>query len=244
MDISRAKEKIDELNTEFFTKKCVNMHLSIEIGQTEGGSYYSSCFKNKDMPILCLYFNSRCISSIILSKQSDCYPENEMELTDYEDTMQLLSMTGTAYEGNKYNKLLRAVAIIIGNLIIVDGRPIKQYLSFAKNAISAWLLSQYYDVEYSDNSAFYYYMKEYSELDLKQLFNNFLNEQDKTDGTTPIVITLKLDENNRAKAYAMFHSLLETIQCQTGGKGKMKMTKKGKKGKKWKQTRKGRKSRK
>ena len=242
MDISRAKEKIDELNTELFTKKCTNMHLSIELGQTEDGFYYTSCDNIKNMPTLCLYFNSKCISSIILSKQSECYPVNELELADYEDTMQLLSKTGSAYEGHKYNKLLRAVAIIIGNLIIINDRPIKQYLSFAVNATSAWLLSQYYDVEYSDNSAFYYYKEEHPELDIRYMFNKFLDEQDKTHGITPIVIILKLDETNRAKAYAMFHSLLETLHCQSGGnRKKTKKVKKGRKGKKSRKSRKGRK---
>ena len=213
MDIHHAIIKLNELN-ELLKSKCPTLELDLQLGKKENGHYYKDFEGIHKIPILCLNNGTECVSSIMLSHDATGYWTNEGEIV-----FQLLSFTKKQEEGKKYNKLLRSVAIQIGNLITINGMPIKYYLSYAQNPISAHLLTDYYSTEFPENSNFYEYkhQEENIKKPLRELFNEYIaNESHNPEGErTPIIILLELKEENIRKSKNMFDGLINTL-CVKG----------------------------
>jgi hypothetical protein len=215
MDIHQAIIKLNELNVSL-KSECPSLELSLQLGKKENGYYYTNFEGIDQTPILCLNKGTECISSIILFNDTSGYWTQPDEVV-----FQVLSFTKKSEEGKKYNKLLRSVAIYIGDLITVNGIPIKYYLSYAENPISAHLLTDYYSTEFPENSDFYEYKnkEENKEKPLRELFNNYIANEARNpeEERNTIVILLKLNKENITKSKTMFDNLINMI-CAKGGK--------------------------
>jgi hypothetical protein len=215
MNINQAIIKLNELNA-LLKRECPTLELSLQLGKKENGHYYTNFEGINNTPILCLNNETECISSIILFHDTTSYWTQPDEVV-----FQLLSFTKKQEEGKKYNKLLRSVAIYIGNFITINGVPIKYYLSYAENPISAHLLTDYYSTEFPRNSNFYEYKNEEENKlkPLRQLFNDYATKEalNPEEERNTIVILLKLNEENITKSKTMFDALINMI-CVKGGK--------------------------
>ena len=202
MDIHQAIIKLNELN-ELLKSKCPTLELDLQLGKKENGHYYTDFEGIHKIPILCLNNGTECVSSIILSPDATGYWTNDGEIV-----FQLLSFTKKQEEGKKYNKLLRSVAIQIGNLININDIPIKYYLSYAQNPVSAHLLTEYYSTEFPENSNFYEYKnkEENKNKTLRELFNEYITNEARNDEgqRTPIIILLELNKENLEKSKTIF----------------------------------------
>jgi len=96
-------------------------------------SLYNEDFVNETDVLLCLNYKnngiSSCISSLTISQTTG-------------DGIEIASRTNERYQGRQFNKLLRAVIIIIGSSIKYanDNAPIQFIVSIAENPISAYLM--------------------------------------------------------------------------------------------------------
>jgi len=127
-----VKAKIDDLN-KIFKKKCPNLELQFDHYYNLKGKI--TAYEENDYLIICLYYKKICISSIIL--------ETDKTNIDIDNNIvSISSQTDEKFQGNKFNKLLRCVAIIISSILIcndTDG-PFTTLRSNPINPISAWLL--------------------------------------------------------------------------------------------------------
>ena len=120
IDISATEPKIKELNA-LLKEKCDNLSLSLDYMYNMNGNV-SSYSSNIGYLLLCLNHPiTGCISSI--------------EVIIDGTNLIINSKTKEEFEGKKYNKLLRAVIIIIAPLLNCTN-----LLSTAINPISTWLL--------------------------------------------------------------------------------------------------------
>ena len=190
-----AQTKITELNGHL-QKKCPNLHLQLDFVKNLSGpiTRYSHVVgpttraRGKRL-ILCLYKNSTCISSI------------EMNVF-FGDEITINSRTDKEEEGKKYNKMLRAVVMLVGGLI----PGINQLHSVAENPISAWLLIHNFQVEYATigNQDFFDYLKT-GNMDVKHLSKEqiFAFYADKTQHNL-ISIKIPFNTHNTASAMKLF----------------------------------------
>ena len=159
-----AQTKITELNGHL-QKKCPNLRLRLDFVKNLSGTVtrYSRVVgpttrtRGKRL-ILCLYKDdSKCISSI----EMNVFFGNEFTIN---------SRTDKEEEGKKYNKMLRAVVMLVGGLI----PGINHLHSVAENPISAWLLIHNFQVEYDTigNDDFFNYLRN-GNMDI----NNLSREQ-------------------------------------------------------------------
>jgi hypothetical protein len=133
-----AKRELAKLNN-LLQEKCEDLSLTIdyysdmiEKGITNISVYNKEHSKKYDTALLCLNYNNSCISSLVIELNPDFGDDDEIEIA---------SKTNSKYEGRKFNKLLRAVIIIIGGFIkSSSGTPIDHIFSRAENPISAYLM--------------------------------------------------------------------------------------------------------
>ena len=132
--------KLDELNQKI-QLKCPELSLVLgKPNELKGEiTVYDDIELNDKYLILCLYHNQNCISSIemVLDLQKECVI-----------CVSINSRTKEEYSGRKYNKLLRAVVIILlENETNTQEFLIRVVRSTAENPISALLLIRDYDTE-------------------------------------------------------------------------------------------------
>ena len=184
INLARAQDKIMELN-HLLQLKCNNLlSLKLDFFYNMTGEVSNFDTAPSDI-ILCLYYADNCIASISLKFK--------------EDTLTLYSKTHERFEGNKFNKLLRAIVIMFGGLITYDSQPFKTIKSYAINPISAWLLISNYKVTFDED--FMSYMQDQS-IDM-EMIKSYMKDDNN------ITIYVDLDEN-QAKAEKIFSELLST----------------------------------
>jgi hypothetical protein len=138
--------------------------------------------------VICLYDDSdRCISNIMLS-----YKMNKDK-----GIITIESMTDVEYEGRKYNKLLRAIAIKICSILRCNNKTIDYIYSYAVSPISSWLLIDNFIVEIDDTD-----------------FNNIKtkgknNTMKLIEKKSPIRILVPINKENVATADRLIDDLLE-----------------------------------
>lgn len=152
LNIIEAKSKLEELNN-LLQEKCKDLSLTLDYynDMEKYGITDISAFNNKEdkdkeededkdnnflkdqnSAILCLNYQNSCISSLVLGMNTEMGDDDEIEIA---------SKTNSNYEGRKFNKLLRAVIIIIGGSIkSPSGTPIEFIFSKAENPVSAFLM--------------------------------------------------------------------------------------------------------
>ena len=130
--------------------------------------------------LLCIFRNNICVSSMIIDY--------------YGGAIEIFSRTKRGHNGNKLNKLLRAVIVIIGKTIHPDAVYIR---SEAANLISAYLMVKYFNaedaggkVEFSTYEEFRKYAEKHGNLTVtvdlndanienaKTVFDKLLNDDD------------------------------------------------------------------
>lgn len=137
-DLSKANIKIEEINA-VLHKTCPN--LSLHLDYVYNMDFPNSTVRSYSMspslvdPLLCLYNEDGCISSISLNMSMYNRKENKY------DTIYIASKTDAMYENKKYNKLLRGVTILISNLISKD---ISRIFSETVNPVSTYMLMKYF----------------------------------------------------------------------------------------------------
>ena len=136
---TEAHKKIEELNRDL---KNIRLHLDYLYNYKGDITIYSS--KNINNLILCLYKENKCVSSI--------------EIIVRHKYISINTRTCKECQSKKYNKLLRAVIIIIAKLL----NPKNKYIeSDAINPISAYLSLHHFNgiLPIDENETFFEYLK-------------------------------------------------------------------------------------
>lgn len=133
------------------------------------------------------------------------------------------SQTSEDYQGNKFNKLLRFVAVIICSILKCndDNTPIKKLLSVIANPISAWLLINNFDVEINcDNSSDFniQFEKLKSDPENLKLTNSEIKKKIVCEPRNIQQVIVPLSDKNVEKATTLFNELtsdneLQSIKC-------------------------------
>lgn len=207
---------IDELNI-MIKKKCPELSLKLDFQYKLPGDIIISNSALETL-LLCLYYKGNCISSIAIT-----YKETNI--------LEIDSFTHEQMEGNKYNKILRCVIIIVASKLTCQNNKINEIISNAVNPISAWLLISNFitQIEY-DNELFLFIndMKQTNIFELydnpnkkreefKKLLFNLYQKVTRESGELLLPIRLQIYDNNVKIAYNLFHQLLEdginSIKC-------------------------------
>jgi hypothetical protein len=202
IELLKAQEKLEELNREL-RKKCPELFLKIapyyeflqpmyrygyHIDVTVSGRQYETL-------ILALCNEKECISTI------------EILINSSSGEISINSKTDPNHEGNKYNKLLRCVLIIVA--LEIKGFDSLQSASF--NPISAWLLQKYSNASIKPGDKFEEYLKNenVSLADIDQsIIKDYYNDNKKIDLIIPI------NEKNAVKSHTEFQKIIASeIRC-------------------------------
>ena len=194
VNLSGISREIERLNIELH-KKCKNLNLKLDNYYNLDGeiTLYNEIYK--DNLVLCLYYNENCISSIIL-KYKD------------ENTIEIDSITDDAYQGNKYNTLLRAIVIMLLSHIKCNSKQITKLYSTAANPISAWLLISNFDTTYSSKQIIIDdCVTQYTKEKLKDYIFSVYKQL--PEGRVEIMIEVELSSSNLKKATDLFIKLTD-----------------------------------
>ena len=151
--------------------------------------------------LLCAFRNNICVSSMIIDY--------------YDGAIEIFSRTKRGHGGDKLNKLLRAIVIIIGKNIHADAAYIR---SEAANPISAYLMVKYFNaedaggkVEFSTYDEFRKHAEKHGNLmvtvdlneanieNAKKVFNKIVNDDNE----------LKCTKKIRVKQDRMTHKIMQ-----------------------------------
>jgi hypothetical protein len=140
--------------------------------------------------LLCAFNNDICVSSIIIDY--------------YEGFITIFSRTKPQYEGNKLNKLLTSVLIIMTRTIHADANYI---LSEAINPARAYVLMKYFNAKGRDDGIQFSTYKEFSKYIEKH---------------GALEVTIELNDANIENARRVFDKTINELTCveKKGGKRK------------------------
>ena len=169
---------VEELNQKI-QNKCNQLKLDVK----------QQMIDNISSLLVCLYYEDICISQITL---------NFLRSINY---MEISSKTLDEYTLRKYNKLLRAIIILLSNHIKIGDRPLEYIKSDVVNYISAWTLNKEYQITYND--------KKYDEL-FKQNDDKSLFKELYDNITDELIITINI-KNNLIKAKETINKLVSTL---------------------------------
>jgi hypothetical protein len=194
MDLTNAKTKIDELNA-VLKQVCPAFYLNIDyitaFPENSDASLYYDIYVNAYICpkiILCLFTGrtkKKCVSSITFNRISD-------------DEMSISSRTDVSYEGRKFNILLRAVAIIVSQLIMQTTQIVT---SNAENVISAFIMIKWFNAV-SDRVAI---------LPSDQLYDTLASY---FTTNARLETHVHLNEDNTANATRVFHETIKRMNCK------------------------------
>jgi len=233
INIDDANLKLNQLN-QYLQTKCPSLELKLNYLIDLPGTGIVSTFYIANLLTLCLYNQGNCISSI-MCKLTYFYEDFEI-IDEHEkpnpNAFEISSETNPSMERRKFNKLLRAVLIIISSDIKVSKNiqmsysptrslpkqefPIKYILSQAINPISAWLSINYYNAEILERGFIEYIQDREREKNEKiNITYNLIKDymKDKHDVNTKI----DLNSENINKAISEFQSIIlkqDGINCQ------------------------------
>jgi hypothetical protein len=141
-----------------------------------------------NMLILCLFKDNNCISSL------------EIELN--EDYVSFNSKTDDPYEGRKFNKLLRAVIIIIAKAI--DPELLRVH-SYAVSSTSAYLMLRYFNAVHIPESREQIFNKNTSFKTIETAMDNNTHDTISTE--------VELNDKNIQNAISVFNLTTFQINC-------------------------------
>jgi hypothetical protein len=195
IDLTNAQLQLQMLNN-LLQRKC-KLELKLDYFFNLPGKI-SRYGDNITYLLLCLYNESECISSL--------------ELIIKNTTITINSKTNQHYEGRKYNKLLRSVAIIISRHL---SSKLTQMESYAINPTSAWLMIKYLNSRIGEiNESFYAFLKVddpdvIAEDRTKKIIFDFY----KTVKDAELLLIVDLNDFNVENAEMVFNQVLTDIVC-------------------------------
>lgn len=199
-NLDMVKAKIEDLN-KIFKKKYPNLELQIDNYFNLKGKISAYEEEPFDGLIICLYYKGNCISSV------------EFEIVG-NDIVTINSRTDKKFQGNKFNKLLRCIAVIISSILICNDTdaPFTTLRSISVNPISAWLLISNFKtiVRKNDRSIDDNYEREFMKLkaEYPDLSENEIKKKLVFENKYKIYITdVPLDAENVEKAERIFNEL-------------------------------------
>jgi len=134
IDISDAKKMLFALET-IMKRKCPNLGLKFDYMYNMTGDITSYEDEEYNLPILCLYKNGNCVSSVQLKDRSDNHIKK----------MEILFATAPKYQKNKYIRFLISIIIMIGSSIKIDSEDVNILEAYAIVPTSAYLLLKYFN---------------------------------------------------------------------------------------------------
>jgi hypothetical protein len=201
IDLSKAQEKLEELNREL-RKKCPELFLKIApfyeyLQPIHRYGYYGDAAvsgRHYETIILALCNEKECISTIeIIIKSS-----GEISIN---------SKTDPNHEGNKYNKLLRCALIIVA----LEIKGFNSLESSSLNPISAWLLQKYSNASIKSGDKFEEYLKK-EKRSLENIDQKFIKDYYKDNKRIDLIIPI--DEDNALKSQIEFQKIIANeIRC-------------------------------
>lgn len=201
IDLRLAKEAVNNINKhleEFNKKTGCNYKLDINyFNQMDENAKITAHHELHDKTLLlCAFNNDVCVSSIIIDY--------------YAGFITIFSHTKKEREGNKLNKLLRAVIIIIARTIYSDAEYI---LSDSVNPTSAYLMMKYFNAKGHDDMMKFSTYKE---------FGDYIEKH------RALEVTIELNEANIKNAKTVFDETINELTCveKKGGRKRSKKNKK------------------
>jgi len=197
-NLKNVEKELVILNKQIYNK-CKYLKISFDIIEKTYSKKFKTYIIIDNEYKLSLYYKNKLISTILL-------------LYHTYDALEIRSNTVEKYEGNKFNKLLRMIIILLSSLIICKKFDIIELYSQAVNPISAWLLINNFNTVYSANSKKY---EAFSNTNKHLKLKEFIWKAYKNGFNFDIYI--KLDKNNIKIAKKLLKVLLsnkiESINC-------------------------------
>lgn len=190
INLDSTRNLLYTLNNEL---NCKYYRLSLDyVFEMENNTEINSAGYNSTTLLLCMFKQNICISSIIIN-----YNEDNKEIIIY-------SKTKKEHEGNKINKLLRSIIVLISKELFPD---VKSILSSSINPISSYLMINYLNAKaYDEND---------NELDISS-FNSIKKYIDENNGIYTKII---VNEENINNAKTVFSNIIKNeFKCINGGK--------------------------
>lgn len=192
-ELNETKALIEQLN-ELLHQTCPGYSLNIDyifrLRDPSTVSTFSSPFDANTL-LLCLFNGNNCVSSLELDIDTNLYQH-----------ISISSKTNKLYEKRKYNKLLRAVIIIIAKTI---DPVIKIIVSEAVNSISAYLMLHSFNAVYKNRET-------NKILDRDSTFDEIKAEMESREDES-IVSRVELTDENIENAHRIFERIIENINC-------------------------------
>jgi hypothetical protein len=202
IDLTKAQEKIKELNIEL-RKKCPDLFLKI-------APYYDFLQPMYRYGYLIdIAVSGRNYETLILAlcNEKECISTIEILINSSSGEISINSKTDPKHEGNKYNKLLRCVLIIVA--LEIKGFDSLQSASF--NPISAWLLQKYSNASIKPGDKFEEYLKN-ENVSLGDIDQSFIKNYYK--GNKKIDLIIPINEKNALKSQTEFQKIIASeIRC-------------------------------
>jgi hypothetical protein len=218
-DVKNALNKINKQLAEFNKKQKCDYKIDI--------NYFYRMDKNAEVTahhtlypktlLLCAFRNNICASSMIIDY--------------YNGAIEIFSRTKRGHNGNKLNKLLRAVIIIIARTIHPDVAYIR---SEAANPISAYLMVKYFNaedpggkVEFSTYEEFRQYAENHGNLMITVNLNdvNIENAKKVFDKITNDDDELKCTKKTRVKRDRWKHKTMQRDKYKLKNINRIRKTK-------------------
>lgn len=213
-----AQNELIRLNSLLKTK-CPELELVLNTKSNLSNLYIESYTKSKNVVLLCLYYNTTCISNIefIINETNNPY-----DLT-------INSKTLDSYQNKKYNKLLRCVAIYLSCFMTIDNEHFKTIISQGVNPITIWLMISYFNATYQNNSYnnnFIHYFKD-KPIGITELEKYFeLYDPNHYEG---ILLSVDITDSELGNKYmVLFEKIMHEISCLNGGGSKKRNKSKSK----------------
>jgi hypothetical protein len=204
INLDEAKEIINDLNIEL-NKTCPNFKINVDYVFNFKDPSIVALFDPddeyyRDHLLLCLFNGNNCVSSLTIHLNKNLDEDNSSEIS-------FDSKTDEHYEGRKFNKLLRAVIIIIAKALDENARFI---LSGAINPISALLMLKNFNA-----------ISDVRKINKDSTFNDIKKVIDSSKYES-VNTRVDLIDENVENARNVFNRTLNEINCSTnvvaGGK--------------------------
>lgn len=212
INLDAAKEYVNILNEELNTT-CPNFRINLDYifdlpEHSIINTYNDLLSGGESALLLCLFHNNHCVSSLTIKLIN-----NKISID---------SKTNPIYERRKFNKLLRAVLIIIAKLI---DKNILYVLSDALNPISAYLMINSFNATATNENNQTITASKFEDIKAEFETSKFL------------FLEVELTDENIEKARQVFNETVANINCSEpetntiGGNKKRKKTRKKKENK-------------
>jgi len=190
-NLADAKGIVDILNADLH-RTCPDFRINVDyVFALDDPSLVTALTlpPNPNTILICLFKENNCVSSLELEK--DSIVRNQIEIS---------SQTLKSYERRQFNKLLRAVIILIAKAIDPTTEKVG---SMAINPISAFIMLHFFNAEFMNPE------KKIS-LDKNSTFDDIDSAMMKVDSIKTSII---LNDENIQNALRVFNETIEKINC-------------------------------